>query len=279
MISIMKSILVPCNFSRQAELAFQFALELASTENSEIFVLTVLKSNDSGSEERNKVEKESAGNFARLIQNHNILNIPVTHILASGQITSAVLDTVEKKNIDLIVMGTHGSRGWNEFFMGSNIEKVVRISPVPVFAVKSSTPLRSIHNIVFPTSLKSDQPEIIEKIKTLQKNFRARLHILRINTSENRHSQITMDQMNDYALHHALTNFTLTIRQESDVKEGIIRFAREINADMIAMATHGNRDPKNMYSQSVAADIVNHANMLIWTCSTSKSNKSLHSVV
>ena len=64
-------------------------------------------------------------------------------------------------------MGTHGSRGWDEFYMGSHIEKVVRTSPVPVFAVRRYANHISVHDIVFPYTLKIDQPGIFVKVKEL----------------------------------------------------------------------------------------------------------------
>ncbi|MCU7375739.1 universal stress protein [Paucibacter sp. O1-1] len=41
---------------------------------------------------------------------------------------------------------------------------------------------------------------------------------------------------------------------------------KEIDADMIAMTTHGSRDLGHLYTFSVAADVVNHAHLLTWTC-------------
>jgi len=76
-----------------------------------------------------------------------------------------------------------------------------------------------------------------------------------------------------------LSNFAVYSRNALDIKDGIIDFAREINADMIAMATHGNRGLNHLYAQSIAADVVNHANFLLWTCSTAKiSQTSLKTV-
>ncbi len=278
----MKRILVPCNFSYQAETAFKFALEIAAVQDAEIMLLTVLKELDGD----NFIETENLklqiadykNKFKTLLEKETTNRVKVTHLLRPGKITPLILSSIEDEKIDLIIMGTHGSRGWDEFFMGSNIEKIVRTSPIPVFAVKTNTALRSLHNIIFPVSLNFENSTIIEKVKELQKLFRARIHLLRINTGGGKNDKSSLQKLNKFAEHYLLSNFTVNVRNSEDVKHGIIDFAREINADMIAMATHGNRTLNHLYAPSVAADVVNHAGLLVWTCSTSKTPRKAEKV-
>ena len=259
-------------------MAFNFALEIAAVQEAEIVVLTVLTNiNDDNLDERemqNLTIVDNEMKFRKLLEKQSTLNIPIQHILRSGKITPLVLDIIKEEKIDVVIMGTHGSRGWDEFFMGSNIEKIVRTSPVPVFAIKSETPVRSVHNIVFPVSLNSEQNTIIEKVRELQTMFRSRLHLLRINTGAIKNERESLQKLQEFADKNALSNFTVNVRTNSDIKEGIIDFACETNADMIAMATHGNRGLNHLYAQSIAADVVNHAGFLLWTCSISKNHEN-----
>lgn len=48
----------------------------------------------------------------------------------------AIADTTEEDGVDLVVMATHGRRGLNRLLMGSVAEKVLRLSKVPVLAVR-----------------------------------------------------------------------------------------------------------------------------------------------
>ena len=186
----------------------------------------------------------------------------------SGKFLPSILNFIKEEKIDLVVMGTHGSRGWDAFFMGSNIEKIVRTSPIPVFAVRGSANLRSIHDIVFPCNLKLDQPEIILKVKELQKLFHARLHLLRVNTGRALNETGLIERLNQYAMHYQLSNYTVTVTNGENIKDGILHFAAEVNADMIAMATHRRRDLRHLFTESTTADIVNHADILVWTCTS-----------
>lgn len=267
----MNRILVPCNFSVCCENAIRFAAEIANHNEAEIILLTVIteveKTGLPGEKTATAASAEASEKFAQMMKNFPELT-RVRHQIRKGKRLPTILRCITREKITLVVMGTKGSRGWDQFFMGSNIEKVVRTSPVPVFAVKNPVSTHAIRNIVFPCSLKNNQLRLISKIKDLQKLFNARLHILRIKLGNEEGSSDIYSKLEAYAQHHSLSNYTLHVRSHDNEKDGIIQFAREINADMIAMATHGNRDLNKMYVESISADVVNHSNILTWTCST-----------
>jgi len=264
----MKRILVPCNFSTHAEQAIQFAIEVAEKNEGCVFVCTVLSDPENAQNQSGPqlTFGEAEEKFPEFIAKFNTDKIAIEHHIKTGKITPTLLDFIEEQKIDLIVMGTSGSRGWSEAFMGSNIGKVVRTSPVPVFAVKNNTSVQQIRNIVFPCSMQPEEAQLILEIQKLQALFDARVHLLHVNINPRRDNQAALQKLKEYAALHNLRQFTVNVAHNAVEKDGIIQFTREINADMIAMGTHGNRNPGNMYVSSIAADIANYANVLTWTC-------------
>lgn len=171
-------------------------------------------------------------------------------------------------------MGTRGASGLEEYLIGSNTEKVVRFSPVPVFAVRKSVPLESIRNIVFPTTLES-QPELLRQLKELQVFFNATLHLVLINTPYNlQRTGDEMTRMKNFADQHGLSPCTLNTRDDFREPHGIIQFANDVKADLIAMGTHGRRGLTHFFAGSITERVVNHMDGLIWTFSTHKSPAS-----
>jgi len=276
----MKKILVPCDFSVPAQEAYKFALALAKVSGGEVFVmkavdLPVMYESTFGvqpyvvdSRLLRDLDDNATQSFESLRSKFNADSVPVVFQLVHGPVALSIKQIIDEKNIDLVVMGTHGAGGIKEYIMGSNTEKIVRSSRVPVFAVRTAPEIMSIKNIVFPTTLVLDQPEFISKVKILQDFFGAALHILFINTPVDfRTDRDLKTSMEEFAKHYKLNNYTLNMRNDAYEMDGIIDFVEEVKADMVAMATHGRKGLLHLLTGSIAEDVVNHINCLMWTCS------------
>jgi len=104
------------------------------------------------------------------------------------------------------------------------------------------------------------------KVKELQNFFKATIHVLFVNTP----AVFTTDAKTKPALvrfakRFMLKNFTLNVYNDIDEEQGIINFSREINADLVAMRTHGRRGLAHIATGSIAEDVVNHIGCPIWT--------------
>ncbi|HCM77185.1 MAG TPA: universal stress protein, partial [Cytophagales bacterium] len=183
-----------------------------------------------------------------------------------GAATPTISRFVEDNKVDLVIMGTKGASGLKEFFVGSNTEKVVRWSPVPVIAIKKSVKASSIQNIVFPSTLHNNEEALTMKVKELQNFFKAKLHILYVNTPANfRTDVITRQQMKDFAKRFMLKDYTLNVYNDLSEELGVNNFIKEVKGDMVAMSTHGRKGLNHLMSGSIAEDVVNHIECPIWT--------------
>jgi len=162
-------------------------------------------------------------------------------------------------------MGSHGASGLQEFFVGSNAEKVVRRSPVPVFIVKDYFK-GPITNIVFPNTLAEGQDDLIEKVKALQSFLKATLHLLWINTPLNfAADNVTMERFGEFVKQYKITNHTINIFNHNNEENGILAFSKLIKADIIAIGTHGRRGLSHIVNGSLAENVVNHSERPVWT--------------
>ena len=273
----MKKILVPCDFSDPAVQAFKMAVEIANQNNGEVILLNVIElpvMHESvlmptlSFEEafikdlRGHAEK----NFNKMKEKWAKEGPKVSSFVEFGGTTTAIRDFVKAKKVDLILMGTHGASGVKEFFIGSNTEKIVRTSGVPVIAIKKQIKLSSIKNIVFPTTGEISHEEIITEVKALQNFFKATLHVLYVNTPSSFKRDIEIKpQLKAFAKRFMLKDFTLNVWNDYSEEEGLKNFVLQTKADMIAMSTHGRRGLNHLMSGSIAEDAVNHINCPIWT--------------
>lgn len=280
----MKKILVPCDFSESAIQAYEFAMSMAARANAEVYVLKVIDlpffyETTFGTTPQyfdssiyKDLEEEAKINFEKLKDKHDRKEL-VSFSVLRGAVTFVIRQFAEEHNIDLIVMGTRGTSGFQEYWIGSNTEKVVRYSSVPVLAIRKSFDIDKIKNIVFPITPRLDQSDLIARIKELQTFFSAKLHVLLVNTPSNMlRTKDEMDLMDDFARHYKLSNYSLNTRNDFNEQDGIINFVHEIKADMIAMATHGRAGLAHLVMGSVTEDVVNHIDCPIWTYRIKKYN-------
>jgi nucleotide-binding universal stress UspA family protein len=279
----MKKILVPCDFSEQATNAFRFALDVAAQAKGEIHLIHVVEVpvvHDSVlmpvmayeealfTELREKAEKQ----FKKMTNKYAPENKKITYKVIFGPVYRMLTDYISDIGIDLVVMGSKGASGVREILIGSNAEKIVRNSPVPVITIKKYVKAETIKNIVFPNTLNTEnQEDLVASVKALQNFFKAKIHIVWINTPTNfTRDTITQKRMNAFAKRFMLKEYTINIFNDPYEEAGVINFTKEINGDMIAMGTHGRKGLAHLMSGSVAEDVVNHVDCPIWTYAIKK---------
>ncbi len=274
----MKKILVPFDFSDQATDAFRFALQMAKQSACEIHLLhvvelpvlydTVLMPALSFEEENLQDKRRNADlKLERLIKKYSSSEVKLETRTEFGPTSATILAYVDKNAIDQVVMGTKGAIGLREILIGSNTEKIVRASNVPVIAAKNFVHPREIKNIVFPNTLETDSNEdLVMKIKTLQHSLGATLHIVWINTPLNfRQDLVTREHLSHFAKRYMIKDYTLNIFNDTEEEAGIVNFTHWIDADMIALGTHGRKGLAHILAGSLAENLVNHIDRPVWT--------------
>ncbi|MEJ1238544.1 universal stress protein [Chryseolinea sp. T2] len=271
----MNKILVPCDFSAQAMSAVKMAAEIATQSDSALHILNVVEvplMHDSmlmptlsfEEETMSELRKNALTQFEKIKAEYSSLQV-VTEVLYGGP-AAMISDYIEDKQIELVVMGTKGASGLRELLIGSTAEKVVRGATCPVITVRVEVSPKVIRNIVVPNSLEPEQEILVTRLKQLQQMLKATLHIVWINTPANfTPDNITTVRLKDFAQRYMLTNFTLNIYNDIEEKTGVINFAKQKEADMIAMGTHGRKGISHLLIGSIAEDVVNHVQIPIWT--------------
>jgi nucleotide-binding universal stress UspA family protein len=273
----MKKILVPCDFSKPAISAYRQALDFAAQENGMIFLLhvieppilqdTMLMPTLNFEEELMKEMKEKAETeFKGLIKKHESENVKVRFEIQYGAVPTTIQEFIKENEIDTVVMGSTGANGFKEYFIGSNAERVVRQSEVPVLVVKNYRE-QPVKNIIFPNDLDVEhQEDLINKIKDQQHLFNAKLHIVYVNTPDNFVSDtVTRPLLQQFADRFLLKNYTINVFNHVSTEEGVIEFTKLMDGDMITIGTHGRKGINHLMRGSIAENIVNHTQCLIWT--------------
>ncbi|MBS1951859.1 MAG: universal stress protein [Cytophagales bacterium] len=273
----MKKILVPCDFSEPAIHAYAQAQALAEKSYATIHFLHVIEPpvmNDTllmptlsfEAELMKELETNAIQKFKEFTKKSKEHGTAVTYEIKYGAVPVVISQCIQDQSIDLVVMGSHGASGMKEYLIGSNAERIVRQSPVPVMIVKQAGS-KPVKNIVFPNELNLEhQEDLTAKVKELQKFFDATLHIVWVNTPANFVADtVTRKRLDDFAKRYMFRNFTLNIFNHTSKQEGILEFAKLVSGDLIAIGTHGRTGIAHLLNTSIAEDVVNHSDGLVWT--------------
>lgn len=277
----MKKILVPTDFSKTAQTAAEVASGIAKKAGAEVILLHVI---EEGAEDSVKITGEvvyedmeeklfmmklierSKKQLAKLAEDPMFAGVKVRPELRMGTPFHGMRTIITEHKVDLVVMGTAGRTGIEGMIIGSNTEKVVRHAQCAVLTVQKKPARPDFKNIVYATSMGKDEEIFARVVKRAQEMYDATVHLVRINTPGNfQRDAIVKQYMKDFAKKLMLKNYTINIFNDFSEEEGIIYFADSINADMIAMATHGRTGFAHVLAGSIAEDVVNHSKRPVLT--------------
>ena len=278
----MKKILVPTDFSKEAQIATEVARDIAKKAGSELTLLHVIEAASGGSfnvegetkyggdpEEKLfnlSLIKKAKKQMETLLANPIFNGIKVKGELKMGTPFHGMRTIITEKKVDLVVMGTAGKTKVDEMIIGTNTEKVVRHAQCPVLTVQKKPATTDFKNIVYATAMSKDEEVFAAVVKRAQDMYNATVHLVRINTPGNfQRDAVVQKYMKDFAKKLMLKNYTINIFNDLTEEEGVIYFADSINADLIAMATHGRTGFAHVLAGSIAEEVVSHAKRPVLT--------------
>lgn len=261
-------ILIPTDFSVQAEYAYLMVKKLAEKIPVNIHFLHVMNVPDTvyldtddkiktcGEIDIRYVEKQKEIAERKLndlkLQYGNSLE---TH-LELGKTTAKILEFSKAGQYDLIVMGTKGAYGIKEKFSGSETQIIARKTRIPLLSLMCDRSDLQINNILFVHNFDQPQKENLQLLQKLFNSFGTRIHFLQIVTIENNHEFDRVKQnMQKFAELNDIKNFDCHIMQGKDVENGVVHFSQKLNMDMVCIGTHGKG---SIFHHSVTEKLINH---------------------
>ena len=265
---IMKRILVPTDFSKHAEYALRVAAQIAKKNNSKIYLLHMLELPHQGSDAVSSGSaipqimyfKEMAINKLETLMDADFLEgINVSEIIQFGKAFDGIMEISKKNSVDLIVMGSHGASGYEEMFIGSNTEKVVRSSDVPVLVIKNEIEEFKANKLVFASDFSDEIKKPFAKLVEFATIFNSHLDLVMINTPNSFKSTAVAEKiMSDFLEETNFTNYSTHIYNDVNVEKGILNYSSSVDADLIGMCTHGRTGFSHFFNGSISEDLVNH---------------------
>ncbi len=274
----MKKILIPIDFSEHSDYALEVAATIARKNNASLIALHMMGLSEAvltRDESQEMFEaiyymKLAEKRFSDFLDKDYLKGITVETTVQNYKEFHEINNVAKDFKADLIVMGSHGASGLKEVFVGSNTEKVVRTSEIPVLVVKNRMNNFKMDKVVFACDFNMDYVEPFKNAWNFFEKIGAEFQVVFINTPE---KFLSNQQMQERA-------FTFMMQSGVDntdvydntayycdyrLEHGIYSFSNEVEADLVVIPTHGRRGLAHFFSEKVGEGIVNHSDLPIMT--------------
>ena len=269
----MKTILVPTDFSKHADNALKYAIEIAKEMTAKIILMNIYETpvyytdvpmvspqtdyllfhNSALAEMKshyNKISKSAGGIKIELI---------VQQGLASARIKEIALE----KKADLIVMGTTGKGALEKMLMGSNTARIIRKAPCPLLIIPLKAKYKGLKKIVYATDLKNDNLNHTKTLIPFAKTFNSEILFLNINTRVlSRNKEDDLIKITETIKKHVhYSKISGYVCNDVNVVNGINYFLKKHKADCLAMYTHQKNLLSTIFNSGITNEVAVHTSV------------------
>jgi nucleotide-binding universal stress UspA family protein len=267
---VIKKILIPLDFSETSMLALEHATNLAKIEDSKVILIHVLKSGSYSNvlpsitgEGVGVVLRDEISSKMNEIGNKFKAETGVDYeiVLAEGNVASQVVDTAHELEVDLIMMGTHGVSGFQEFFMGSNAYRVFTAAMCPVLTVQSHAKSLGAKKIMLPLDSSPHTRDKVRYAVAMAKAFDSEILIRALITPNHEEEKnifnLKVQQTEEHLANHGV-KYSSDFIYGDDIAEMTLEEAKKEKADLIIIMTEQEAST-GLFIGQYAQRIVNHS--------------------
>jgi nucleotide-binding universal stress UspA family protein len=171
-------------------------------------------------------------------------------------------------DIDIIVMGTHGTSGYERFSVGTNTAKVVSESPCPVISVQTHAKKIGFKKIVLPIDESPESRQKVNYVLELAGAYGSHVHVLGLinfkNEERKRKFKIKVEQVEEWLKNHKVTSEIHYVTGENLAKM-TMAYSKEADADLVVIMTEQQFPLTGFFMGTWATQVVNHSEIPVMT--------------
>lgn len=187
----------------------------------------------------------------------------IDYLIRKGKVYKEICDVASEQNAFLVIVGTHGSSGFEEFWIGSNANRVVSTSKVPTITIRGGVDIsRNLSRIVMPFDSTKVTRQKMPITALLANYFNSEIHLLGLYTSSLDDIRYRVGnyitQAEDYLKENNI-KFKTSFIDTHNITEATLKYAKEIDANLISIMTEQETSTANIWLGPYAAQMVNHS--------------------
>lgn len=259
-------VLIPTDFSIQADYAYILINRLRETLAMEIHFLHVLNFPDTvtvdSSGEISTCGEIDAGYVAvqweltqqKLAALKSTYGNEIQTHVTIGRTTESIVAFAENGSFDVIAMGTKGAWGLKERLSGTETQHVARKTSVPVLSLMCDRSELNINHVLLVHDFSDEERQDLGLISKFLSTFHPTLHLLQV-IQKDREIERVEHAMDNFAERHGLQNYQKHVLNDRDVESGVIHFNQMNNMDLVCIGTH---QKPGLFHTSATEKLINH---------------------
>ncbi|MFZ0863033.1 MAG: universal stress protein [Candidatus Sulfotelmatobacter sp.] len=253
----LKNILFPTDFSPASRAALPFAVALARIYGSTLVVAHAIPPEphlqvvlDRLPSQDDRVRQDARHKLHEFTHGRSLGNTPVKVLLDQGDLQDVIPAIIRERDIDLVVLGTHGRRGLSKLMLGSDAEKIYRSASCPVLTIGPhvhETADWKLRRILCPVDVAEDPEVVLHYALSLAEENQAELVVLQAIPLVPWQHRAAVEERSRRALESLMPAQAqdwctpeYVIRWEHPV-EAILQTSQERDSDLIVMSVHKAR--------------------------------------
>jgi len=264
----MKDIVVAIDFSKGSTHALEYAIELANLTHANVSMVWV--DNLNGTEvgfaaESKELRNEAKGNFDELIEKYKnkLVHGKLITKVRKGRVYQELANYVKQNDCCLLIVGTHGTSGFEEFWIGTDAFRIVSSIASPVITVKHNYEIkRGYRKILLPVYNTAQTLQKVAFTADLARTTGADINILALNSSGlksmNRIVDANVAKVEKH-LEEKGVNYIVDSINSKNIGADIIEHVRQVDADLIAIMTDTQDQASSIMLGPVAQQLINNS--------------------
>lgn len=263
----MKQIIVAIDFSKTSLNALAYGTHLANKAGADLQMVWVDNTTSEevvfegfAQEERNEkvaLLKELQEKYAKSLKKGRL-----DFKTRKGKVYIEIAQQAKSVNTDLIIAGTHGVSGFEEFWIGSNAYRIVTNAPCPVITLRHDAKVSDVKKIIIPIDSSQETRQKIPVAAQLAQLCHSEVHVLSLYSTNLKSVHRRVDnyakQVTDFLKEKKIKLVSET-RESENITRTTIDYAEMIGADLIAIMTEQETTTANIFLGPYAQQMVNHS--------------------
>ena len=284
MSTISKKIIFPTDFSVFANHAFSTAKMIAKLFNAELFILHAIEAPTGITKmfsrfDEKEARKEVDKHLTEFIKRHDDGDVKFNKMVKIGAPYRCISDAAGEISAFMVVMGTHGASGFQEYFVGSNASRVIRDAPCPVMTIRNLPDVEAgFKKLVLPFDLTPESGEKVNWGIDFAQKFGSQINLLSVLMTEDmevkKKLKARLDKASAFIQTAGVKVEASLITSEKDLPDSVLEYAEQEKADLILIMSQQDKNLKEQLLGAYAAHIVNKSAIAVLSINPTKEYKS-----